>query len=57
MIHRPLPEYTNQELFDIMNGNESISLRYIGAFSSEVLRRLLIEKTIKIEDDNGRKDT
>jgi hypothetical protein len=51
MDWKPLKDYSNEELYNFLNKNESESYGDLGAISSEILRRLLIEKTIKIEKE------
>lgn len=47
--YKKLKDFTNDELFDVIQKNESVDTSILGAICSEILRRMLTEN----KRDNG----
>lgn len=46
-----LKDYSNEELLKFLENNDLISLKDLAGICSEVLKRILIKKTLKIDKD------
>lgn len=50
--HKPLNDFTNDELQDIMDHVEKIGLMYTGGIALEILRRMNEKKPLLENEDN-----